>query len=90
MWLIHVAFSPRDVFDMSRVGQNQREIAIALDVPDRLPVDAARLHHDVRCAKRCEPLRQGQKLARRCLEGANLALTLPSITRRLQATTVSL
>ena len=70
--VVHVRLSPWDVFDMRRVGQNQLEIAIAQDVPDRLPVDAGCLHRDVGCAERSEPIRQGEQFARRGLEGAHL------------------
>jgi hypothetical protein len=57
-----------------RVGQRQREVAVAQDVPDRLPIDAGRLHHDMRAAFRRQPLRQGQQIGGRRLERADLAL----------------
>src|SRR3954452_9755209 len=42
----HVALAARHVLDVPRVGQHQLEVAVAQDVPDRLPVDAGRLHGD--------------------------------------------
>ena len=61
--VVHVGLAARHVLDMCGVGQRQREIAIAQDVPDRLPIDPGRLHHDVRAAFRRQPLRQGKKVA---------------------------
>jgi hypothetical protein len=43
----HVALAARHVLHMRGVGQHQLEVAVAEDVPDRLPVHAGRLHGDI-------------------------------------------
>ena len=76
--VVYISLSARHVLHMRRIGEHQHEIAIAQDIPDRLPVDACRLHRDVRNALRGKPFRKGEKAARRRLEGAHLARHLRS------------
>ena len=71
--VVHVGLAAGHVLDMRRIGQGQRKIAVAEDVPDRLPVDPGRLHHDVGAALGSQPLRQRQQLGGRRLERADLA-----------------
>src|SRR5438874_8977732 len=57
---------------MRGVRQQQSEIAVAQNVPHRLPIDAGRLHRDMGAALGGEPLRQRQQFLGRGLEGADL------------------
>ena len=49
------------VLDVGGVGQDQREVAIGEDMPDRLPVDTGRLHRDMGAAALCQPGGQRQQ-----------------------------
>jgi hypothetical protein len=60
--VIDIGLAPRDVLDVSGIGQHQGKIAVAQNVPNRLPVNAGRLHRDVRAPLACQPFRQGQKI----------------------------
>ena len=53
---------------MGRVRQHQFEVAVAEDVPYRLPVDSGRLHRHVSAARFREPSQQRQKPRRRRIE----------------------
>jgi hypothetical protein len=53
--VIHVGLAPRHVLDVCGVRQHQGEIAVAQDMPHRLPVDAGRLHRDVDTSLGREP-----------------------------------
>ena len=64
---------PGHVLDLRRVGQDQHEPALGQDVPDRLPVDAGRLHGDVGAAVLRQPLGQLEQARGRGGEGADLA-----------------
>jgi len=44
------------------VGQNQRELAVGENMPDRLPVNARRLHGDMRRGLGGKPLRQSHQV----------------------------
>ena len=69
----HVRLAARDVLDLGRVGQDQREPALGQDVPDRPPVDAGRLHRDVGAAVLRQPRGQLEQARGRGGEGADLA-----------------
>ena len=74
--VVHVGLSAGHVLDVRRIGDDQLECAVAQDVPDRLPVDAGRLHRHVRAARCRQPVQQRLKAGRRCLERPALALDL--------------
>jgi hypothetical protein len=57
---------------MRGVGQDQRAITVGEDVPDRLPIDAARFHRDMGAAALCQPGSERQEPRRRGLERAHL------------------
>jgi hypothetical protein len=42
--IVDVGFAARHVLDVGCIGQDQFEITVAQDGPDRLPVDPGRLH----------------------------------------------
>ena len=46
--VVDIGLAPRDVLDMPGIRQHQGQIAVAQNMPDRLPVDAGRLHRHVR------------------------------------------
>jgi len=71
--VIDVGLAPRHVLDMRRIRQHQGKIAIAQDMPHRFPVDAGRLHRDVRASRRGKPVRQGEQILGCRLIGADLA-----------------
>jgi hypothetical protein len=71
--IVHVALAPRHRLDLGRVGEHQGEAGGVQDVPHRLPVDPGRLHRHMAAALGGEPVRQGQELAGRGREGADLA-----------------
>jgi hypothetical protein len=43
------------VLHVRRIGQHQGEVTVGQDVPDRLPINACRLDHQVRAALLGEP-----------------------------------
>ncbi len=96
--VVHVGLASRHVFDMRRVRQHQGEIAVAQDMPHRLPINAGRLHRDMGAALAGKPVRQGEQLLGRGLEGAHRVRhrtvrprpTPGQAMCRTQATTVSL
>jgi hypothetical protein len=49
--IVDVSLAARDILDVGRIGQDQFEIAVAEDVPNRLPVDTGRFHDNVRAAE---------------------------------------
>ena len=55
--VVHVGFTAGHILHVRRVGQQQGKIAIAEDVPDRLPVNPSRLHDDVATGLRGQPFR---------------------------------
>ena len=67
--VVDVGLASRHVLDVGRVGQDQFELAIRQNVPDRLPVDACRFHGDMRRAFGRKPIGQGHQFLGRCLEG---------------------
>src|SRR5271165_1290932 len=71
--VVHVGLAARHVLHMRSVGQHQLELAVRQDVPHRLPVDASRLHHDMRASLRRQPRRQGHQVRRRRLKRPNLS-----------------
>jgi hypothetical protein len=62
--IVGVAFAARHVANMRGVGENQSEV-VAQHVPDRLPINARRLHRHVRHFRLGQPRRQRQKTLRR-------------------------
>ena len=62
-----VGLAPRDLFDMTRVDQQQLEVVFE-HMPHRLPIHARRFHRDLRDAMRRQPIAKGQKPPNRCLE----------------------
>ncbi len=71
--VVHIGLASGHVLDMRRVRQHQGKIAVAEDMPHRLPIDAGRLHRDMGAALLGEPGRQGEQFFGRRLEGAHLA-----------------
>jgi len=80
----HVALAARHVLDVAGVGQHQLEVAVAEDVPDRLPVHAGRLHGDVPASLRGQPVRELEQVPGGRPEGAHLALD-PAVDHAAQA-----
>ena len=57
--VVHVRLAARHSLDVGRVGQGELALhLLAQHSPDRLPVHAGRLHHDVRDAVALQPRRQ--------------------------------
>ena len=71
--IVHVGLATRHAADVQRVRQDELELPVQ-HVPDRLPVDAGRLHRDMRAPVRREPVRQRQQIAGRRAERAHLLL----------------
>jgi hypothetical protein len=59
---------------MRRIGQHKLPLAVVQDVPDRLPIDPGRLHHDMIDVMAVEPFPQRQQIRRRRLEAPDLLL----------------
>jgi hypothetical protein len=72
--IAHVALVTRQVLHMCRIGQYKLPLAVVQDVPDRLPIDPGRLHHDVIDVMAVQPFPQRQQIGRRRLEGPDLLL----------------
>jgi len=70
---VRIALAARHVANLHRVGQDQRDLALE-DVPDRLPVDARRLHRDMGAAMLGQPIRQREQLGRRRAECPHVRL----------------
>ena len=62
--VIDVALAAGNIADVRSIRERKLEPALQ-NVPDRLPVDACRLHRHVRDAVPSQPIRQLQKIARR-------------------------
>jgi hypothetical protein len=63
--IVHVALATRHILHVRRIGQHQGKIFIARQhLPDRLPVDAGRLHDDVSDAVLRQPIQQLQQTFR--------------------------
>jgi len=71
--VVDIGLAPRNVLDVPGIDQHQGKIVVAQNVPNRLPVDAGRLHRDVRALLACQPLRQGQEILCRRPERPALA-----------------
>jgi hypothetical protein len=67
--IVDVGLAARHVLHMRGVRQHQHEIPIIQDVPHWLPVNAGRLHRDMRALVCRQPLRHAQKVRRGRLEG---------------------
>ncbi len=65
--VLDVGLPPRHLLHVPGVAEEQRERVLE-DVPDRLPIDARRLHGDVRDALVREPFAERFKIARRRAE----------------------
>src|ERR1700746_1578440 len=76
--IVDVGLAARYVFHMRGIRQYQLELPIIEDMPDRLPVDAGRLHRHMSTFVGSQPLGQSQKLRCRCSEGANFGPALPA------------
>jgi hypothetical protein len=74
-----IALAARHVLDVRRIGQHQLELAVAQDMPYRLPIDAGRLHHHVPHAMAIQPVRKRQQIPRHRLEGSNFAFDLDAL-----------
>jgi hypothetical protein len=72
--IVDVGLAPGHVLDVRRVRQHQDKIAVAQDMPHRLPIDPGRLHRDVGASLAGKPVRQSEQFLGCCLEGAHLAL----------------
>ena len=69
--IVHIGLAARHVLDVRGVGQQQLELTIGQDVPDRLPVHPRRLHHDVGAIMAGKPFRHLQQFAGDRLECPN-------------------
>jgi hypothetical protein len=76
--VVDVGLASRHVLHVGRVGQHQLELAVGQNVPDRLPVDAGRLHGDVRRAFRRQPIGQAISSWVVVLKVLTSVVTLPS------------
>src|ERR1700741_1925571 len=85
-----IGLTTRDIFNVSGIRQNQLEIAVTQNVPDRLPVNAGWFHGPMGASQLSQPCQQEQQPGRRRLEGSDFARNLSSKTKRTHATTVSL
>ena len=74
--IVDVGFATRHVLHVGGVGQDQFELAVGQNVPDRLPIDARRFHGDVRGGLGGKPLRQGHQLLGGCLESLDMGCDL--------------
>ncbi len=59
--VVDVGLSTRHAADLQRVGQDEFKLAVQ-HVPDRLPIDARRLHGDMGAALCREPVGEGQQI----------------------------
>ena len=73
--IVGVALAARHVANVRGVGENQAEV-VAQHVPDRLPIDAGRLHRHMRDLGLGQPRRQRQKALRRGREPRQLRSNL--------------
>src|SRR6202011_1734702 len=71
-----IGLATRYILDMSGIGQDELEIAIAQNVPHRLPVYSGRLHGRMGAALLAQPRQQAQQPGRCRLETFNLARDL--------------
>ena len=77
--VVPVALAARNVPDVLRVGEHQRErLFVFEDVPHRLPVHAGRLHRHVRAARLGQPGRQFEQTRRRSRKLPVLGRDLPT------------
>jgi hypothetical protein len=81
-----VALAPGYSLDMRRIGQDLLEAPFQ-HVPDRLPVDAGRLHRHMRASGLLQPIRKLNQPPRGRRKPAHLIGRLPRMTSRRQATT---
>ena len=73
--IVGVALAARHIANARGVGENQAEV-LAQHVPDRLPIDAGRLHRHVRHLGFGQPRRRRQKALRRGRKPTQLRLNL--------------
>ena len=69
--VVDVSLAARHILHMRGIRQNQYELAIIEDMPDRFPVHAGRLHGHMRAFVLSQPRRQPQKLGCRGSERTN-------------------
>ena len=72
--IVHVGLAAGHVLHMRGVGQQQLELAIREDMPDRLPIDAGGFHGRERASLLRKPRREGQQAGRRGVERPHLLL----------------
>jgi hypothetical protein len=80
----HVRLAAGDLFDVARGDQQQLEVVLE-DRPHRLPIDAGRLHRDLRDTVRRKPVAQRQQPRDRGRELREVHLTLAAGRRRAHA-----
>jgi hypothetical protein len=66
-----IGLTTRDIFDVSGIRQNQLEIAVTQNVPNRLPVNAGCFHGHMGATHLGQPCQQEQQPGGRGLEGPN-------------------
>ena len=86
----HVRFAARHRLDVLSIGQHEYDIRLAQDGPDRLPVDAGRLHGDVGHAMAGQPADRRSKSDVVVANVSTWRSTREPSAKRAQATTVSL
>jgi len=79
----HVGLTARDRLDVLSVSKHHMEVLFE-HVPNRLPIDASRLHGDIPDLKAPEPLSQLSKVSRRATEAAKM---LPRLMLLLEQNT---
>src|ERR1700738_3359104 len=87
--VVHIGLAPGHILDVRRVRQHQDKVAVAEDMPHRLPIDAGRLHCDVGAAVLGQSDRASKSLVV-VLKVRTSRSTEPVAMWRTQATTVSL
>jgi hypothetical protein len=70
--IVDIGLASRDVLNVPGIGQYQGKIAVAQNVPNRLPVDPGCLHRHVRDPLAGQPFRQSQEVPCRRLERPHL------------------
>ena len=63
--VVHIRFAAGNRLDVSRVGEDEFEIAVAQYLPHGTPIDPGRLHRHDRAPARAQPFQQPQEPVRR-------------------------
>src|SRR5215475_10930668 len=69
----NIGLTTRNIFDVSRIRQNQLEIAVTENVPNWFPVDAGCFHGHMGATHLGQPRQQEQEPGRRGLEAPDFA-----------------